>query len=255
MRISVLPCEWGSARPADIQNLLHNVASHIEKELRDPFQGDIEVMNLPGSKEPRTHYRNQNDPPNPPPGAAYPINLTAKDRYWCMFAYQFAHEFCHVLSGYERLHGNPNNWFHESICEMASIFVLRRMGERWQHQPPYENWTSYSASLTKYADDQLRGHECLHASKRPPDFHVWLLENEADLRANPYLRDRNGVVASKLLLDFEQEPGGWNAIRRLPSTAGNIREYVESWQASVDAQDRGFVEGIAASLGLVESTG
>ena len=240
MKISVLPCEWGDARLDDIQNLLQDVASHIERELRDPFPGTIEVMNLPGEKQPRTHYRS-------PGNAAYPINLTAKDRKWSMFAYQFAHEFCHVISGYEPLRDNPNNWFHESICELASAFVLRQMGERWQHQPPYQSWASYSVSLTDYADCLL---ERLSSNMPSGSFRAWLSENESDLRADPCLRDKNGVVATKLLPNFEQEPSGWNAVRQLPATTGNIREYIESWRSSVDAQDRGFVEGIGASLGL-----
>lgn len=250
MKISVLPCDWGNERLGDIQNLLQNVASHIEKELRDPFPGAIEVMNLPGREEPQTDYRNKNDPLNPPHDAAYPVNLTAKNAYWSQFAYQFAHEFCHVLSGYERLHGNPNQWFHESICEMASIFVLRRMGKRWRRSRNRQ-WIRFAPWHTKYADDRLEK----YASKVPSgSFRAWLSMNEADLRANPYLRDRNGVVAIKLLPNFEQEPSGWNAVRQLPATTGYIQEYVESWRVSVDAQDRGFVEGIAASLGLVEST-
>ena len=132
------------------------------------------------------------------------------------------------------------------MAELASMFVLRRMAERWRHHPPYPNWKSYSASLTDYAEDRLKK----HASNTPPDFRAWLLANEADLRADPYIRDRNGVVATKLLPNFEQEPSGWNAVRQLPATDGNIQEYVESWRSSVDAQDQSFVEGIAASLEL-----
>ncbi len=239
MKISVLQCEWGGAHPDDIQSLLRDVASHIERELRDPFPGAIEVMSLPGLQQPRTIYRT-------PGNGAYPINLTAKDSYWSKFAYQFAHEFCHVLSGYERLRDNPNQWFHESICEMASIFVIRRMGERWQH---HKNplWAIFAPSHTIYADNLLSD----HASNMPSgSFRVWLSENETSLRADPYLRDKNGVVATKLLPNFEKEPSGWNAVRLLPATTGNIQEYVESWRSSVDARDHGFVEGIGASLGL-----
>ncbi len=239
MKISVLQCEWGSAHPDDIQSLLRDVASHIERELRDPFPGAIEVMNLPGLSKPRTIYRTTGN-------GAYPINLTAKNGLWSKFAYQFAHEFCHVLSGYERLRDNPNQWFHESICEIASIFVIRRMGERWQH---HKNplWASFAQSHTNYADELMSN----HSNNMPSgSFRVWLSKNEAGLRADPYLRDKNGVVATRLLPNFEQEPSGWNAVRLLPATTGNIQEYIESWRSYVDARDHGFVEGIGASLGL-----
>ena len=115
MNISVLPSEWGDAKQKDIQGLLEDVASHIARELRDPFHGTIRVMNLPTQDCPRTFFRKPGDT------AAYEINLTAKNRLWSKFAYQFAHEFCHVLSGHDRLRDNPNNWFHEAICEMAEV--------------------------------------------------------------------------------------------------------------------------------------
>ena len=250
MKISVLPCEWGDARRGDIQHVLQNVASHIEKELRDPLPGAIEVENLPGRTNPRTHYRNQSDPHAPAPAAAYRISLTAKDNYWSQFAYQFAHEFCHVLSGYERLHANPNEWLHESICEMASIFVLRRMGKRWRRSRDHR-WIRFAPSHSKYADNLLDA----HVSNTPSgSFRTWLLDNEADLRANSQLRDINGVVAAKLLPNFEQEPSGWNAVRLLPATTGCIQEYIESWRSSVDTDDRDFVEGISARLGFGEPT-
>ena len=239
MEISVLQCEWGVARLEDIQKLLEDVASHIARELRDPFDGTILVMNLPAQDGPITFFRN--------PGnlETYEVNLTAKDRLWSKFAYQFAHEFCHVLSGHDRLRDNPNNWFHEAICELASVFVLRRMGERWQHLPPYANWASYSASLVSYAQSLTNR---LAGNSPAGSFSSWLSANENLLRANPYLRESNGVVAMRLLPIFEQEPTGWNAVRCLPATTEHIRQYIESWRNSVDGQDCGFVERIAHAI-------
>ena len=92
MRITVLECDWGEACQNDIRVLLEDVASHIVRELRDPFAETIRVMNLPG-EPPRALFRRPGD-------AAYDVNLTAKNQQWSQFAYQFGHEFCHVLSGH-----------------------------------------------------------------------------------------------------------------------------------------------------------
>ena len=238
MNMTVLPCEWGDASQETIKRLLEDVASHIVRELRHPFQGIVHVMNLPTEDHPRAFFRR--------PGAAgYEINLTAKDRLWCKFAYQFAHEFCHVLSGHDRLRDNPNNWFHEAICELASAFVLRRMGERWLFQPPYPNWSSYSADLVAYVESLI---ERLNSNFPTGSFRSWLSANEDHLRQNPYLRECNGVVAVRLLPIFEQQPRGWNAVRRLPTNTGCIHDYIDSWRNSADAPDRGFVELIAHSM-------
>ena len=119
MEIEILECDWGVARRDEIHVLLEDVASHIVRELRDPLDETIRVMNMPGNP-PRAFFRRAGD-------TAYEVNLTAKDRKWSQFAYQFGHEFRHVLSGHDRLRCNPDNWFHESLCELSSFFVLRRM--------------------------------------------------------------------------------------------------------------------------------
>ena len=79
---------------------------------------------LSESDDPITPYRPSRQGP-------FTVFLAARDDYWCQFAYQFSHELCHVLSDYERLGEGPNGWFHEAICELASVFTLRRMAERW----------------------------------------------------------------------------------------------------------------------------
>ena len=238
MRITVLECDWGDAERDDIKKLLENVASHIVRELRDPFDETIRVMNQPDQEGPKAFFRR-------PGEAAYEVNLTAKDRYWDKFAYQFAHEFCHVLSQYDRLRDNPNNWFHESICELASLFVLRQMVERWPSCPPYPHWADYAAKLDGYVNSTIAKHEKAAPSQL---FGAWLSENEAALRNDCYLRDKNAVVALKLLPVFEQTPHGWNAVRRLPPHQGRIDSYIEAWKAEVEDDDRLFVARIGEAL-------
>ena len=237
MEIEVLECDWGVARRDDIRKLLEDVASHIVRELRDPFEETICVLNLPG-KPPRSFFRR-------PGAAAHEVNLTARDRRWSQYAYQFGHEFCHVLSGHERLRCNPNNWFHESICELSSFFVLRRMAERWPTDPPYPHWADHSPSLADYAQSEAAKHKIVAPTG---SFGAWLIANENDMRKDPYLRDRNGVVALRLLPVFEQTLQGWNAVRRLPVSTGTISEYMEAWKAEVRDVDRPFVERISEAL-------
>ena len=62
------------------------------------------------------------------PKGEYLVRLNTGDRHWAQHAYQFAHEFTHILANYDE-HERRNKWFEESICEMASLFVLRRMSE------------------------------------------------------------------------------------------------------------------------------
>ena len=70
------------------------------------------------------------------------ILLDTGETYWSQYAYQFAHEFFHLLCGSaERDPGNL--WFEETLGETASLFVLRAMARSWKTKPPYPHWADY----------------------------------------------------------------------------------------------------------------
>ena len=236
MQITVAQCDWGDSQLRDIEVLLADVDSHLTRLFREPLSGTIVVATTPSTDDvPITLYR-------PSPKSPFMILLQARDRKWARFAYQFSHELCHVLSDYERLQKNPNNWFHEAICELASVFTLRRMAERWLTRPPYPDWADYAPSLARYADDLLS-----NDNRRLPagsTLRHWLAAHEEQLRSDPYLRDPNAVVAYQLLPTFEAEPTGWNAVRNLPNSSGYLMEYLADWYESVDATDKPFVKRV-----------
>jgi len=127
------------------------------------------------------------------PDDDYILALTTRDSFWSQYAYQFAHEFCHILSDYERLRSTPNQWFHESLCELASLFTLKQMAVTWQKHPPYPNWREFATSLNAYAEDLVARNFCrLPAGANLGD---WLHVNEPCLRVNPLQRTLNGLVA------------------------------------------------------------
>ena len=240
MQISVLQCDWGDAELCDIKALLRDAASHLNRVLRTPFTGVINVNTASADDDtPRTLFRSA-------PGEPFVIQLTTRNRRWNQFAFQFTHEFCHVLSDYERLKDNPNNWFHESICELASVFSLRRMAERWPTDPPFPHWSDYAHLLKEYADKRLARENV----KLPVgmSLHEWLASNEEVLRRDPYQRDKNELVAYALLPTFESCPLGWNAIARFPSSSSAIVDYLSEWQSSVEAGDRPFVANLSSVL-------
>ena len=196
MKIVVAPYGWGKARPVDVFKLLGDTALALNLLMRTPFAGSVVVVPAPHDDlTPRTYYRF---------AAADPIfiQLTALDLKWAKFAYQFAHELCHALSDYERLKDNPNNWFYEALCELASVFTLRRMAERWPTRPPYPNWADYAESLASYAQERLsRKEHQLPVGMTLPN---WLLLEEESLRQDPYQRAKNAVVAYSLLPNLRE---------------------------------------------------
>ena len=241
MNITVAPYGWGTAKPIDVQVLLEDAATSLTRLMRDPVSGTVVVVPAPCDDfTPRTHYRpSHNDP--------FFIQLTARDRKWAQFTYQFFHELCHVLSDYERLRGSRNGWFHEVLCELASVFTLRRLAEGWTSIPPYPNWGHYAAELSTYAEEYVSREE-----RRLPTsmtLSAWLLSEEDSLRQDRYQRDKNAVVAYSLLPLFESEPMRWNTIRNLPDSSPMFKDYLSEWQSQVEPFDRPFVKRI---LGLFE---
>lgn len=232
--IEIEQCDWGDADIADIRALLTNVAEHLNVLVDDPVAEQITVVAAPPARDyPMTHFR------NPRGEGPITIQLAARDTYWAQFAYQFAHEFSHVLSNYERLEGNPNGWFHEALCELASVFALRRMASSWQTSPPWPHWGNYASKLADYANQLLA-----ESGRQLPDeltIAKWLSNHENELRRDPYLRDKNAVVAYRLLPTFEAHPRGWNTVRNLPTSAGGLNDYLLDWYSQVDPKDRIFV--------------
>jgi hypothetical protein len=183
------------------------------------------------------------------PNGEYLVRLNTGNRLWAQHAYQFAHEFGHILANYDE-HERCNKWFEESICETASLFALRRMSETWKVRPPYPNWREYSPDLAKYADRRIR------SAQLPPSKTLaqWYRENEAMLQQEPCLRDKNTVVAVALLPLFEKQPESWEAITWLnDGTSHSTRtfaRYLGDWHAHVPGKHRPIVRQIAREFGM-----
>ena len=245
MQLCVNPDDWGEALTIDIERVLKDTASHLNRLLRSPFEGIIYVEPSPPGRQPRALYRASSDRP-------FVIWLSARDRHWCQYAYQFSHEFCHVLSGHERLKGNPNNWFHEAICELASVFTLRRMAERWPDDPPYPHWADYAPAFEQYSQDLL---SCPEAQlPEGVTLQAWLSSHEETLRGDRYQREKNALVAYALLPIFESYPTGWNAIQSLTDSSGYLKEYLVDWHSSVDTKDKPFVARLSNAFDYTITT-
>ncbi len=249
---------WGDdVEFGNIMDLIRNTASHTNQYLRNPFQETINVHPAPiEDYVPRILYR---DSPNDP----YIIRLTARNCYWAQYAYEFAHEFCHALTNYESLDKHPNNWFHETICELASVFTIRSMAQEWRLDPPFPQWKNFASDLDKYYED-LRNRD---ETKLPNglSLNTWLLHNEKELREYKYgryhandvdalsrekkQRYKNALVAYQLLPIFEDILSGWNAIREYPISIGYLKDYLMDWYSLVDSNDKPFVARISNEFG------
>ena len=239
MTIFVKGDNWGDGKPENIQRLLHNVASHFTSHLREFPSATIDIRRAV-TRGPVIVWR-------APGQTVYTVCLRTSDRKWDRYSYQFAHEFCHLISGYERLRHSRNRWFHESLCEAASLFALRSMGETWAEKPPYTNWSGYADALTAYADEMEQKVDPRVIGDGA--FPAWLRTHEAQGRENAELREPNRIVALRVLPVFQRYPTGWNALRSLPASHEPIERYLAQWKAEAHVSDRAFITRIEGALG------
>ena len=198
------------------------------------------------------------------PQGEYQVILTASDRRWAQFAFQFSHELCHILSNYD-IHSQsvigthtgahqatPTQWFEETLCEMASLYCLRQMATEWTSSAPYPDLTDYASALQEYAHGRLTD------SRRqlPPtlDLRDWFKCNQPALAKDPYLRDMNGLVANQLLPLVENNHEYWGALNYLnirePNPSHTMEQVLRIWHVDCPPDLAGFVDEVSELLGL-----
>jgi hypothetical protein len=250
--IKVAETGWGDACPDDIEEVLYAVAAELVKFFPDRPLPSIKVEH--GEDIPVALFERA-------PTGEYVIHLSAKDRRWSQFAYQFAHELTHVLSNFDNSQSrlanasDPNQWFEESVCEAASLFALKQLAATWEVAPPYPQWKNYAPALRRYADQMTtQAHRTL-----PPGQTLagWFTQNENSVRENPYLRNKNEIVAGQLLKLLERNPEQWAAVGYLNhdklAAPKTIDEYMQRWLDSCPDAHKAFVQEVMNELGMLEN--
>ena len=183
------------------------------------------------------------------PAGEYRVRLDTGRLYWAQYAFQFAHEFCHILCGYVD-EDTSNKWFEESLCETASLFVLRRMAKTWKTAPPYPHWKDFAPHLEEYARDRL---DEVHLPAGTT-LAEWYRRHADQLRKAPCQRDLNRVVASALLPLLEKHPDHWEAATWLNAGASKeprpFERYLADWRAHCPDKHKPFVSRIAKQFGV-----
>jgi len=183
------------------------------------------------------------------------IGLNCEETRWAQMIFQFGHEFCHTLAQHSStaLRGwhpprHANLWFEESLCEASSLFVLRRLAVTWQQNAPYEAWRTYAPVIAKYASDRLAKPE--HQLPANTPFLAWFRQNEAALRDNPVLREKEVIVARQMLPLFEADPSGWAAACYLNlgthQQGKPLAQHFSEWQYNSPMELRPFLNRLTA---------
>jgi len=241
LNIQVKGDGWGKAARANIETVLYAVADELMSQLsRKP---SVPIVVTHTRRNPVVLYDRG-------PNGEYLVQLHASDENWHLYVYEFAHELCHILSNYEEYSGEDNarynQWFEETLCETASLFTLKKLAASWKASPPAPEWSAQAGRLQAFYDLLIdEGHRRLPAHS---PLAVWLGENEEALRHNPYLRQKNEVVANLLLPLFERDPENWATLSYLnldPADArSNLRDYLHRWYGNAPTAHKAFIADI-----------
>lgn len=210
---------WGLDDLSNVSSILYDTSNCIYRHLRNRPDFRI-VVGYDLNLGPISLYRINDEEFDRVLLSTTPIE------YRPQIMYQFSHEFCHVISDFNRIRSteSKNEWFHESLCELASIFVLHSTNE---------------PALKRYIDDYLEESRELLSSI--DNFSSWMLSKEDELRAQIGGRlDRrtNAVVAYRLYPLFKQYPTLWNTLWHLPKSDSTLASYLLEWKQAVHEQDR-----------------
>jgi hypothetical protein len=239
LRLLLAPDEdWNGARPQDVEAVLRSAGRAL---LRHAPQAAIPPLEIRPRGGPIVLFERT-------PTGAVRMHLNTGGNLWSQYAFQFGHELCHVLCRFDR-DRTAHKWFEESLCETASLFVLRRMAEEWSHDPPYPNWRTYAPRLADYAEKRLAASP-LHAGDSLAE---WFRAHHDRLVSRPTDREQNLAVASALLPLFEARPSRWAAVEWLnaggPQEPRPFREHLLDWRRHAPPAHAADIEAIAAAFG------
>lgn len=252
MKVEVVPGNWGGADPADIQAVLESVAREFQSHVAAAREDGLRLRVMPRGTAPRVLFERADD-------GAYIVHLTARGDRWYQYAYQFSHELCHVFSNFDHKHAedgagpaDANQWFEETLCETASLFTLKRLAVVWDTAPPARKWIGYAPAFAAYADHLLaQAHRRLPAGQ---SLAQWYRDNRAQLNDNPYLREKNELLATALLPLFEQDSSRWQAIAYLNADGASAQkpfaDYLADWYGACPLNERALVRDTMALLGI-----
>lgn len=230
-----LTCEnWGRGRPVDIEkiiidcvnNFYENIDTTLQQRHKSIFIYNTASMNP--IHECPMYFKDLIDVDTDV------ILLHTKDLVWCQYIYQFSHEFCHftISSTYDEKNDHFG-WLEESICELASLYLLKVASQKWTSSPPYTNWVTYAKEIETYFNSRIN-----LINKIDLGFKTWLSNKLPELSKNRYDRKSNLIIANALLSSILAKPSHWNSLITFAqveySSTTTLENFFDIWIESVE---------------------
>ncbi|MDG2399354.1 MAG: hypothetical protein P8M04_02160 [Akkermansiaceae bacterium] len=170
------------------------------------------------------------------------IQLNSGDYYYSQCIYQFAHELAHVRADFQPIE-HENKWLEETLCETASLFVLRKLSKEWEENAPNNALKNYRKHLATYAATVMKSRETLTTETSP----AFYRKHQETLRKSATEREINGAYANLLLPLFEKEPEHWKVLPKFPRIKGStLAKHFAAWRKATSKNHHDFLNQFEA---------
>ena len=161
-------------------------------------------------------------------------------RDWSKLAYQFGHEFGHVLCNLWRGEAKPPYpcaWLEEALVEAFSIRALGPLAASWATNPPFPGNAAFAGAIRQYRDDLLTKYRSVATEQGATiNLVAWFRAYRGALETDGAIGGpaRGAVLA--VLAELMADPAGvegMGALNRWPElSAVPIEDYLRLWQQS-----------------------
>ncbi|MDB4713228.1 hypothetical protein OAF41_00560 [bacterium] len=165
------------------------------------------------------------------------IQLNTGDYYYAQIIYQFAHEVAHVRANFQPI-DHENKWLEETLCETASLFVLRKLNKDWEKNAPNNALKNFRKHLASYASTVMKSREPLTEETAP----AFYQRHKDTLRKSATEREINGAFANLILPLLEKEPEHWEILAKFPRIKGaSLARHFAAWRKVTPKKHHGFL--------------
>lgn len=218
---------FGASDPRNLARIAHAVL-HVAGE---PLRGE-EITRLPRTLDVRYDAQGPMAVDGDPKRKRLTLLLSATDRRWAQFAYQFSHEIGHVWCNYRRIDytDNPYQWLEEALCGAMSLYCLHRLANDAWPFPDGGFGGDYDNTLPSYVNNVRERYGPAPATG---GLSAWYKHRAAVLRATRGLYEVNMPLAHWLGDRFIERPQRLAAIRYLNfwdvERTPSLRAHLQNW--------------------------
>ena len=178
------------------------------------------------------------------------VGISAQQTFWMRYAYEFSHEIGHVLTNWQDLEEYRFSWFNETMCELASLYVISSFAESGLYGFSYEQWMNYLNDIkVRYTSDRWTNYRIGEDSRTGS----WFPRFQSEMERNNLIRELNAAIAFELLPYFVDRPELWQGVAYInqwdTSRNRDFREYLSSWTTLL--QNNGHDVDAVALVGTV----